>query len=432
MLRAGTAKVDITPKMSVWMDGMPRDHKSEGVHDPIFARALVICEDEDKAKGIVLVSCDVCAFDMCTTDEIRKLASQKTGLPPENMVIAATHTHSGPSTHGYFNPKDEEYLKFFVLRVVQAIGEANESLRPAAIGWESGHEDTISYYRRLWTKEGKILMNWEEYPPENIIGPAEEADNEVGVIKIVSAEDPKSVIVAVFNHPGHPNILSGENFLISADYPGEAARIIEEKLGGIAMFLNGAKGSVDIDGLKDRDIEGIERAGKALADVVVDIARKIEPEKEVKAAAKMQKFGIPVRTMTPEELSWAREIMDKASGEVVTLRDGVGDEWKANLFLELNKKKGSQISMEMIGIALGDAAFLSFPGELFNEIGKAIKEQSPFKHTYIIDSANDCTGYFPTKKAIGEGGYAVETRNCDASAEEIIVGNSLEILKSLK
>jgi hypothetical protein len=85
----------------------------------------------------------------------------------------------------------------------------------------------------------------------------------------------------------------------------------------------------------------------------------------------------------------------------------------------------------MVGIALGDVAFLSFPGEVFNEIGAKVKKQSPFKCTCFVDLANNYTGYYPTKKAIGEGGYAVDTRNCDESAEEIIINKSLEMLKEL-
>ena len=433
MLMASAVKVDITPRVGGNLDGMPRAHGSEGIHDPLFVRALVISPGEEKDKKVVLVSCEVGTLEAADADEVRKTASEKTGIPVENMMIACTHTHSGPATHGFFNPKDEKYIQAtFIPKIIQAICEANDSLRPATIGWSRGIEDTISHYRRLLAKDGKIIMNWEEYPVENIIGPVEEGDPEVGVVKIVSTETPESVIATIYNHAGHPNVMSGENFLISADYPGRASEIIEGKSGGIAVFLNGAQGSVDIDGLKDRDWEGVERTGSALGNVVVDVVSKIRPEADVKVTATSQKFNVPIRSMTPEEVGWAKKIMEKSTGEVVTLRDGVGDEWKANLFLELEKKKGTPISMEMVGIGIGEVAFLSFPGELFTEIGKNIKRQSPFKYTYLVDLANGYTGYFPTKKAIGEGGYAVETRNCDVTAEEIIMKNGLEILKKLK
>lgn len=432
MLLAGVSKVDITPEIGGWMDGMPRSHGSEGIHDPLFARALVIVNDKNNNEKIVIVSCDVCSIQLFTANEVRKSISEKTSIPVENMIIACTHTHSGPATHGFFGPADEKYIKErFMPKIIRAVCEANGSLRPAAIGRAVGKEDTISYYRRLRTKEGKIIMNWEEYPQDKIVGPAEDGDPEVGVLKVVSSDNPESVIAVLYNHAGHPNVMSGENFLISADYPGLASKVIEEKCGGIAMFLNGTQGSVDIDGLKDRDWKGVDRTGTALGTVVAGIAGKIKPEDNVKIAATSRKFDIPVRNMTSGEINWAKKIVEKSTGEAVTLRDGIGDEWTAKLFLELNRKKGTQTSMEMVGIAVGDTAFVSFPGELFTEIGKNIKKQSPFKHTYIIDLANGYAGYFPTKKAINEGGYEVEIRNHDVSAEEIIMKNSMDILKKL-
>ena len=434
-LMAGAAKVDITPKGNVWMAGMIRSHESEGVHDPLFARALVISpDDKNKKNTVAIVSCDVCIANTNIVDHIRKVASDKTGIPAENMIIACTHTHSGPAIHSYFEqPKAKKYAdEEFIPKVIQAVCQASDALRPATMGYGRGEETTVSHYRRLWTKDGKIVMNWEPYPAENIIGPAEEADNEVGVVKIVSADNPDSVIATVYNHAGHPNVMSGDNFMISADYPGVTSKIIEDKFGGIAMFLNGAQGSMDIDGLKDRDWVGVTRAGTALGKAVMDIAGKIKSQK---ATAKIKsisvKFSVPYRTITSEELSWANKIIVESGGKIAPLADGVGDDYKADRLLKLNEKKGQSINLEMVGIALGDVALISFPGELFNEIGLKIKKQSPFKYTYIVGIANGNTGYYPTKKAIGEGGYAVSTRNCDTTAEEIVIKNSLDILKSL-
>ena len=82
-------------------------------------------------------------------------------------------------------------------------------------------------------------------------------------------------------------------------------------------------------------------------------------------------------------------------------------------------------------LAVGDCAFLSFPGELYTEIGQAIKAASPFKHTYILGLANGHIGYVPTRKAIHEGGYAEDTRGVDETAEEIIVQKSLDLLRQV-
>ena len=84
-------------------------------------------------------------------------------------------------------------------------------------------------------------------------------DPEVGVLTLLDAGRPGEVLGILFNHAGHPNVMSGENHLISGDYPGLAARLLEDEFGCVAAFVNGAQGTMDIDGLRDRDWEGVER-----------------------------------------------------------------------------------------------------------------------------------------------------------------------------
>ena len=83
-------------------------------------------------------------------------------------------------------------------------------------------------------------------------------------------------------------------------------------------------------------------------------------------------------------------------------------------------------------LALGDSALLTFPGELYTEIGQHIKAHSPFRRTFIIGLANGYVGYVPTRKAIGEGGYAEDTRHVDETAEQFVVEHSLALLHHLR
>ncbi len=222
---AGTAKIDITPARSVWMDGMIRDRKSEGVHDPIYVRALVISGDGSMDNACAVVSAEVCGLKRMDTGQARASASSETGIPADTILVAATHTHSGPATIGFFNPREEEYLDELLYKISLAIQNAARSMRPAVAGCASGYESTISHYRRLCAEDGHVVMNWEPYPPGNIIGPLGEIDPEVGVVKIVDAENPENTIGVLFNHAGHPNVMSGDNYLISGDYPGLAMRL---------------------------------------------------------------------------------------------------------------------------------------------------------------------------------------------------------------
>src|SRR5208283_4386456 len=115
--------------------------------------------------------------------------------------------------------------------------------------------------------------------------------------------EPGRLIAILFNHAGHPNILSGDNFLLSSEYPGFAAGLLERELSGPALYLNGALGSVDIDGLRHRDWEGLEKAGTALAGSVSEAVLSAPGPGRVRGEGCC--YTIPGRVITDAEWRWA-------------------------------------------------------------------------------------------------------------------------------
>jgi neutral ceramidase len=434
---AGTGKTDITPQGNVWMDGMLRAHQSEGVHDRLFARALVLCESADLEQAYALVSVEVCILENETCSAVQRGAEARTGVPASHIIVAATHTHSGPSTFGGLTPREDGYVVELIDKLVTLIEDAARNLQPIELGVASGREDTISHYRRLLTSDGHVAMNWEPYPAEHIVGPLGVADPEVGVVKVVAAGDSNDptklgrVLALIFNHTGHPNVLSGDNYLLSADYPGLAARLLEEELGGVALFFNGALGSVDIDGLRDRDWEGLDRTGRALAHSVSKAARAITPSGSPAIRGACTTYTLPGRRITDAEWRWAQDVLAETGGQVAAVADGVGDDYKARLYRDLREAGTRDLPVTQTCLALGDSALLTFPGELYTEIGQYIKAHSPFERTFIIGLANGYVGYVPTRKAIGEGGYAEDTRHVDEAAEQLVIEHSLALLHHL-
>ena len=437
---AGTAKIDITPSRNVWMAGMLRAHRSEGVHDPLFARALVLANSEDRAEAFAIVSLNVCYIGTEQANSARAMVEAQTDIPASQIMLAGSHTHSGPATVpptggptgvGDFTSSDLEYVEELLENIVTVVDEAVGNIQPVAIGVGSGHEDTISHYRRLLADDGSVVMNWEPFPPDRIEGPLGEVDPEVGVVKVVAADNPDSVAAILFNHAGHPNVLSGDNYLLSGDYTGLAERLLEEQFGGTALFVNGAQGTMDIDGLRDRDWEGMQRTGQALAAAVAQTARDITPSNATTIRGASTQYHLPARKITDEELTWAAGILEQTGGDVAPLADGIGDDRMAKLYKELHEVEDQDIQVEQLCFAIDGTALLSFPGEMFTEIGMAIKKQSPFEHTYIVGVTNGHISYLPTRKAIGEGGMAVDVRRFDAGAEDIVMKNSLALLKKL-
>jgi hypothetical protein len=422
---AGAAKIDITPTASVWMDGMLRNRPSQGIHDRLFARALVLSRNADPRGAFALVSVDVCAMDEATTRAVRRQAETRTGIPASQVIVAATHTHSGPSTFGIFTPREETYIAELIQQLAAVIEEAAGGLQQSHALAGTGTEDTISHYRRLLADDGHVVMNWEPWPPERIVRPLGSADPEVGVVKIVRAADPQDQIAILFNHAGHPNILSGDNLLLSAEYPGLAARLLEDETGGTALFFNGAQGSVDIDGLHHRDWAGWETAGHALAR---GVSQAILSPGAGRLRGGSIHYEIPGRRITDAEWTWTREVLARTNGAVAPMADGVGDDYKALFYKRLRDEGPRAIEVEQVCITVDDTALLSFPGELYTEIGRALKARSPFARTFIIGLANGYAGYIPTEAAVAQGGYAEDTRRGDAAAERIVLDQSLALL----
>lgn len=431
---AGVGKTDITPQSNIWMDGMLRAHPSEGVHDRLYARALVLSNSGEAQEAYAFISVDVCVLGDETVRAVRQGAEARVGIPASHIIVAATHTHSGPSTDGLLVPREEAYVQKLTAGLIALIQDAAGNLRPVKMGVASSREGTISHYRRLLADDGHVVMNWEPFPPERIVGPLGVADPEVGVVKVMAAGapgEPDRVLAVLFNHTGHPNVLSGDNYLFSGDYPGLAARLLEEEFGGVALFFNGALGSVDIDGLRDRDWEGLDRTGRALARSVGEAVRTIAPDDSLTIRGGCSTYALPGRRITDDEWRWAQEILAATDGQIAAVADGVGDDYVAALYQRLQDAGPTDLPVTQVCLALGDCALLTFPGELYTEIGQHIKAHSPFKRTFIIGLANGYVGYIPTAKAIVEGGYAEVTRLVDASAGQVVVEHSLALLRSM-
>ncbi len=431
-MRAGFSRKDITPVGPVWMDGMIRTHRSVGVHDRIYAKAMVLSPDADLRNTCALVSADVCGFSADDCRNARTMIHEQMGISYDSIIIAAVHNHSGPATVGFLNPREDEYTERLLGEIAALVCEAASRMEPVSLGCGAGEERTISHYRRLLADDGRVVMNWEPWPAERIVRALGVIDPGVTVLKAAAAGDKSRLVGLLFNHAGHPNVMSGDNYLVSSDYPGLAEAALESELGGTAMFVNGAQGTMDIDGLKDRDWPGVDRVGRALVAAVKSTTSAIAPRAGAALYMGAINYTIPPRRISDGEKAWAENVMAGTGGTIRPVCDGVGDDYKASLLLKLREIQDQPVAMEQNCIAIDDCAFISFPGELFTEIGMQIKAASPFKHTAIIGLANGYVGYVPTREAIEQGGYEPDVRRVDDSAGDIVMEQSLALLRMVR
>src|SRR5262245_7041480 len=155
-LQAGAARVSITPDTPQWLDGYGyRTAPSEGVYQPIYARALYVAAGGREA---VVVSAEVLGFDRRQAQRIREAIGAATGLPGKAIVLAATHTHCAPRVCDMVMPGrvDPTYLAWFEEQLAAAAERAKEAAQPAQVSL-STTRGTLGINRRVQTAEGTVM-----------------------------------------------------------------------------------------------------------------------------------------------------------------------------------------------------------------------------------------------------------------------------------
>lgn len=212
---AGAARIDITPDRPICMAGYSaRTAHSEGIYHSLYAKALVL--EENGVRGVVLTT-DLIGFDDVTCEAVKTGIGEALGLGPEDILLTASHTHTGPEmrlgSHKYVDEFDEEYARALVDRLVAVAAQAADELEPVTVAFGTV-SCTLGVNRRLPTPEGVAMRP----------NPAGKTDPVAGVLSVNRSEgDPVAIVM---RYACHPTTLGG--YLIGADYPGYAQDYVEE------------------------------------------------------------------------------------------------------------------------------------------------------------------------------------------------------------
>ena len=224
--------------------------------------------------------------------------------------------------------------------------------------------------------------------------------------------------------------------VLSADYQGVEARLLQRMLGqGCAVFCpNGC--CVDINhfdmarsGSEQKGTIAAERSGRALAGEAIAQLSRLEAVEAGRVRAGSRTIQAALRIPSADDVAWA----ERAAGGELHGFDAQGlDVVKAHRILELRDSPQTHIPIEISSLAVGDAALVGLPGELFVELALAIKARSPFAHTFVAELCNDVIGYVPTRKAYDEGGYEATSSPLAPGTGEQMVEGALALLNELK
>lgn len=431
-LKAGAVKVSITPYVGINLSGFgSRTKSSVGIHDDLYARALVL--DDDTTK-VGIVSCDLLNLDESSVASIRRMVTELTEICGENILISTTYTHSGPLTSPLrgFGELDRGWVSVLEKKIAGAIFMADSKLQQARIGAGKGYAE-INVNRRE-RRDDLIVLG---------VNPDGNIDYEVGVVRIDDAE--QNPLCTIVNYACHPVVLGGSNYLISADYPGYAMGLVEQMQGGnaVAMFLNGATG--DLNPIRvGGTFEEAKQRGTILGAEAVKVCEGISTSPEAELRVAKEKVGLKSGELPSEgELeSIIRKRKDEleASHRKYDMDREITLAWAQDALKMVKRgKKSAIVPVEVQVLRLGEIILVGIPGEVFVEIGLGIKEDSPFEYTFAAGYTNGCVGYMPTKKAFQEGGY--ETHSAyrlygiypmDQDVVEKMVKSSLKLIDTIK
>jgi len=402
--KAGIAVANITPPVGIDMTGFGgRPSGAVGIHDEIFAKALVL---DDGNQQLVIVTSDLLGLDFDLVKQIRELIKTKAGIPPENVMLNSSHTHSGPATitlRGLGN-RDEAYVDVLVKKIAGATKEARDKLTDAKLGYGRGKVQ-IGVNRRQKRDDGSMTLG---INPDGPIAPY------VDVVRIDDAENKPMAIF--FSHAAHPVVLGGSNVLISADYPGYAMRVIElVESGSVAMFAQGCCGNINSNPV-GRTFEDARRLGAILGAAVIGTAEQIKTQSDIQLRCRSRMIDLPLQDPLSE--SEAQLFVERYQSELADLKArGEGRprtymaegmlEWAQDMLKLAKEPKPYTQAFEVHAMRLGNVTIVGLPGEVFVDLALEIDSRSPHQQTIVLGYTNGCIGYVPNEESYPEGGYEV-------------------------
>jgi hypothetical protein len=433
-LRVGAAATSITPPVGIPMAGYYSERGAKGVHDELQAKAIVL---EAGGSPAALVALDLISTPRDLVEEARREIERVTRVPGANVMISATHSHTGPvldrkSAYGGRSALVYQYRAELPAKIAEAVRQAAARLAPAKASAATGREESIAFNRRYHMKDGTVGWNPGKRNP-NILKAAGLIDPGVPIVFFESlARKPLATYV---NYAVHLDNI-GEA-LISADMPATLSRALADYKGPemITLFSAGCCGDVNhIDvnwGEEQRGFANASRMGTILAAEVLRTWPRLRVCEAGTIRMKRTAVSLGLPALASADVDRARAIARRVEDPKSTRPSFLETVWAFKV-LDVAGRDGRPHEVEVQVIALGnEVAWVSLPGEIFTELGLAIKQDSPFPQTIIAELANGSIGYIPSRRAYAQGNYEVVSARCALGSGERLVDVALKMLNEL-
>lgn len=428
-LRVGAAKVDITPAESE----LPKQYL--GILDHLYARAIFI--DNGKTSA-VMVALDSGVIPNPLWSDVSERIEKELGVPHENILISATHSHSapmigftrGPNGTASFDNKPYEEKVFSAAKI------AKQGLRPARVKFGTG----VSYLNVQRDQIDPVTHRWWE--GANYDGPSDKT------VAVIAFEDPAGTPIAVYYNYAMHAVLTGNLDLVSSDYPGAASRYIENALGSnaVALFASGAAGdqnpiyfqqTYDLRAIRIKEYakrgEDISNAmppgGVGLDRSNPDVARLMNEQKQM-SISMGQLLGEEVMHAMRTSGAPADDIRLLGKQNTVTC-PGRERTNQGRGGLEGSYKEGPPVQIRLGLLMIGDIAVGTVNAEVYNLMARRLKKESPYAKTLMSTLTNGManSGYIPDDASFGHQTFEVlSSRLQPGCAESAIVSGIIGMM----
>ena len=430
---AGAAISDITPQEPQFLFGYPHVRRySTGVHDPLLSSALFLSDGD---RQLLFSANDVIFIGRETAQRVRRRIEEQTGIPAANVMVTATHTHSGPITADMVSneldqavPKaDPRYTEYMENGIVDAAVRACRAAQPATIGLAAADGSGIGTHRH------------------EVGGPS---DPQVPVLAVRDAGNGAFLAVMLVCSM-HPTVLHEDSTLISGDFPAMTRRWLQRHVVGEncpVLHHTGPCGNQSPRHVTVANtFEEAQRLGEVLGRAVAKVIASIDYTAEITLACASAMVQLPVRRQpSPGE---AQAALDRAHQRLESLRrsgaartevrtaecDWFGAEESLALSLaaadgRLDRVVASVMPAEVMLARIGPWALAGWPGEAFVEFSLMVKARRP--NCFVVSLANgELQGYLATQQAVSEGWYeAMNSLFTSPEAGMLLVETTLRLL----
>lgn len=401
-LRAGYARVCVTPPVGMAMEGLGLREAASAVHDDLYVGVLAL----QQSRGTVLVAgCDLLFFDRPHVDRLIGSMAEAASVAAEQVLLNCSHTHAGPrvSAWSYSPGPDEAYIARVEQALASAAVRALDGLEPVTV-WAGRTRTDLPVCRRKPDASGRAA--WKPYLKGTVC-------DELPVAVFRSAADPARAVCVVLSASCHPSAWYRPE--ISAEYPGVAVRLINQQFGAVcALFLQGAGGDSkprpvacgEEEWLANRDWASVEAAGRLVADpasaLIAEGLRSVAPGLgwgRVEARFAMESPPTPEQLRLaasgggasgrPEQRLWAEDMLRR---------------------MRLGEPLPSDVPIRVHGVRIGDGLRLvGVEAELVADLGNQIRGAFGPGLTVPLGYTDGAQLYLPSDRQLPEGGYEVES-----------------------